>query len=190
MQIAHLLQVVTFAVNVGARIQRRQVVQGGSNVNVASSGHGETNKYIVEFTQVSLRIAPYSQPLTSKGSALEGITHQLASRPDQNSTTYTAFDCSDIFHGISIETNVDNADSLRMMDGVANVWPMRTVPLAKPVKPRAKVEIKSRALNYSMHQWTGVNKLHEQGIRGLGTKVAIIDTGIDYTHQAVCETPI
>jgi subtilase family serine protease len=72
-----------------------------------------------------------------------------------------------------------------MMEGVANVWTMKTVPLAQPMKPREAVEIKSRALNYSMHQWTGVNKLHREGIRGKGAKVAIIDTGIDYTHKAV-----
>lgn len=36
-----------------------------------------------------------------------------------------------------------------------------------------------------MHQWTGVDKLHAAGIRGKGATVAIIDTGIDYTHKAV-----
>lgn len=72
-----------------------------------------------------------------------------------------------------------------MMEGVTNVWPMKSVPLAKPMKPSAKVDIKANALNYSMHQWTGVNKLHRAGVRGKGAKVAIIDTGIDYTHKAV-----
>ena len=40
-------------------------------------------------------------------------------------------------------------------------------------------------LNYSMHQWTGVDVLHKQGIRGKGAVVAVVDTGIDYTHEAV-----
>ncbi|KAH8174812.1 subtilase family protein [Sarocladium implicatum] len=170
MQITRILQVALLFVGVDSRVQRRHFVHKGSKANLVSSDHGDTKKYIVEFTQ---------------GSALEGITHQLASRPDQHGTTYKAFDCSDIFHGVSIETDVDNVDSLRMMEGVANVWPMKSVPVEKLVKPRAQLDLKSRLLNYSMHQWTGVNTLHSQGIRGMGAKVAIIDTGIDYTHNAL-----
>lgn len=44
---------------------------------------------------------------------------------------------------------------------------------------------KSRPRNYSVHHWTGVDKLHEAGMRGKGTKVAVVDTGVDYSHRAV-----
>lgn len=70
------------------------------------------------------------------------------------------------------------------MPGVANVWQSKNVPVAKPVTPVLKTSI-GRVHNYSMHQWTGVSKLHAEGIRGKGATVAIIDTGIDYTHKAV-----
>lgn len=42
------------------------------------------------------------------------------------------------------------------------------------------------ATNYSVHGMTGVDKLHAAGIYGKGTVVAIIDTGVEYTHPAVC----
>ncbi|KAG9250584.1 peptidase S8/S53 domain-containing protein [Emericellopsis atlantica] len=97
---------------------------------------------------------------------------------------YKEFDCSDIFSGFSIETHSENEDTLRSMPGVANVWPMRSVPLA-PIAKRRSVSPDTVGTNYSMHQWTGVDKLHAQGIRGQGVKVAVIDTGIDYTHEAL-----
>jgi len=41
------------------------------------------------------------------------------------------------------------------------------------------------AANYTLHDMTGVDKLHEAGITGKGVTVAVIDTGIDYSHPAV-----
>lgn len=39
--------------------------------------------------------------------------------------------------------------------------------------------------NYSVHGMTGVDKLHAAGIYGKGAQVAMIDTGVEYTHPAV-----
>ena len=41
------------------------------------------------------------------------------------------------------------------------------------------------AANYSVHEWTGVDKVHESGNFGQGIKIGVVDTGIDYTHEAV-----
>lgn len=101
-----------------------------------------------------------------------------------NTTYYKQFDCSDVFSGISIETSTENADSLRAMPGVVNVWPMRSVPLAR-VERKSRVIPQALKDGYTMHHWTGVDKLHAAGIRGEGVKIAVIDTGIDYTHRAV-----
>ncbi|KAH6897535.1 peptidase S8/S53 domain-containing protein [Coprinopsis sp. MPI-PUGE-AT-0042] len=38
------------------------------------------------------------------------------------------------------------------------------------------------SIGESVHRLTGVDKLHAQGIKGKGIKVAIIDTGVDYLH--------
>ncbi|OKL57920.1 hypothetical protein UA08_06644 [Talaromyces atroroseus] len=38
---------------------------------------------------------------------------------------------------------------------------------------------------FSPHVMTGVDKLHDEGHFGTGIKVAIVDTGIDYTHPAL-----
>lgn len=72
------------------------------------------------------------------------------------------------------------------MDGVVNVWQSRTVRRPQVTKLEETTYISSNArLNYSVHQWTGVDRLHSRGVRGKGATVAIIDTGIDYTHKTV-----
>lgn len=40
-------------------------------------------------------------------------------------------------------------------------------------------------MNYSIHSMTGVDKAHDAGVLGTGVVVAIIDTGVDYTHPAL-----
>lgn len=120
-----------------------------------------------------------------QGTIPGSVARQFTTTTQQNGSYYKAFDCGDIFNGIVVETESDNADTLRVMGGVVNVWPMKTVPLV-PALNKTKTTQLPRFHNYSMHQWTGVDKLHAAGIRGKGVKVAIVDTGIDYTHKAVC----
>jgi subtilisin family serine protease len=105
--------------------------------------------------------------------------------PRTNLRYFKEFDCSDIFSGLVLETDTGNADSLRAMSGVANVWPMESVPIA-PIPEQTPVSLQTSAANYTAHRFTGVDRLHAEGIRGKGATVAIIDSGIDYTHRAVC----
>jgi hypothetical protein len=54
MRASHILQGLLLVAGVGAKIPRRQFLRRGLLVGSASSGHGDTNKYIVEFSQVSI----------------------------------------------------------------------------------------------------------------------------------------
>jgi subtilisin family serine protease len=109
---------------------------------------------------------------------------QFAAPSSRNSTYFRQFDCGDIFNGLVVETEIDNVDTLNKIRGVANVWPMKTVPMVSAIR-RVKAVPEAKYHNYSMHQWTGVDQLHAQGVRGKGATIAIIDTGVDYTHEAV-----
>lgn len=86
--------------------------------------------------------------------------------------------------GLSLETDTENVDSLRNLPGVTNVWPLKSVPLPKTTSKR-RFGPGQVPGNYSLHQWTGVDRLHKKGVRGKGATVAVIDTGVDYTHSAV-----
>jgi hypothetical protein len=138
---------------------------------------GATNKYILE---------------TRPGIGIGSIAKQTSSFRGRNNNTTTfhhEFDCSDIFSGLVIETHHDNVDTLRALEGVVNVWPMNAVPLMPaPGSSEAPSPPIPRG-NNSIHRWTGVDKLHAQGLRGKGATVAVIDTGVDYNHKAVCARP-
>ncbi|KAI9147819.1 Subtilisin NAT [Paramyrothecium foliicola] len=149
---------------------RPGIIRSPQRRGVDRSTNGVTNKYIVEVEQTQ---------------GIPGIGRQLRARPRKNSTYYKEFDCSDVFAGIAIESDEDNVDTLRAVEGVVNVWPMKTVPVVPIIKEPEVVLLNSTSRNYSMHQWTGVDKLHAAGLRGKGATVAIIDTGIDYTHKAL-----
>jgi subtilisin family serine protease len=91
---------------------------------------------------------------------------------------------SDVFSGLSVETDTDNIDTLQDYFAIAKAWPMNQIWLA-PLEPSSVFDSDTAAKNYSVHAWTGVDKLHDAGIYGKGATVAIVDTGIDYNHPAV-----
>ncbi|KAJ9144098.1 serine endopeptidase [Pleurostoma richardsiae] len=94
------------------------------------------------------------------------------------------FNGTDIFSGVTVEAPEDNADSLQMAEAVARVWP------AKKIQLEALIDALSftgglSGENYSVHDITGVDKLHEAGIFGKGALVAVVDTGIYYEHPDI-----
>ena len=94
------------------------------------------------------------------------------------------FNDTDVFSGVSVEASVDDADTLRAINSVSRAWPAQKIQL-QPIL-NATFGGLVRASDYSIHNMTGVDKLHEAGILGKGAVVAVIDTGIDYNHPDVC----
>lgn len=100
---------------------------------------------------------------------------------------------SDLFPGVSVECDhACTEDSLRAaLDGasgddpaVATVYKSTRVRILDTVKGESFSD-DAAASNYSVHGITGVEKLHEDGISGAGAVVAIVDSGVQYTHPAV-----
>jgi subtilisin family serine protease len=107
---------------------------------------------------------------------------------------------SSLFKGASIQFHdtdsaEDEATKLINLTSVKRVWPNRIYHLPKDEilwtgKSDASIahtNVKRQFGNdtFSPHVMTQVNKLRAKGIVGKGIKVAVIDTGIDYTHPAL-----
>ena len=93
---------------------------------------------------------------------------------------------SDVFAGLAIETEEDNVDSLGEIAGVTHAWISSIIDLPDPIDGDDAV-LASLSDNYSemLHSWSGVSHAHAEGNFGQGITVAVIDTGIDYNHEAV-----
>ncbi|OBS22133.1 hypothetical protein FPOA_08469 [Fusarium poae] len=167
MKLHNLFQILllTASVAVDAGTKPRSAV-GSSNTDRRS--HGDTRKFIVE---------------VEPNHGLATVARQFLMKPDRKRPLFESLDCSDIFNGMVVETDTDNTDTLLQMEGVINVWQAHKVSM--PKVEQSKHGPSSSIRNYSLHHWTGVDKLHAAGIRGKGATVAIVDTGIDYTHKAL-----
>ncbi|KAK3321354.1 subtilisin-like serine protease [Cercophora scortea] len=91
---------------------------------------------------------------------------------------------TDVFSGLSIESDEENVDSLQGLTDVTQAWAVGKLHLG-PVSPLESFSDDASAGNYSVHAFTGVDKAHAAGILGKGAIVAVVDTGTSYTHPAL-----
>ncbi|KAF4774819.1 subtilase [Colletotrichum scovillei] len=113
-------------------------------------------------------------------------THTKTKRNELSSTgirVLKTFD-SPLFSGASLETNNHTLDSLLILPDIVAVWPNTQAYLIAPVKRQVAVD-PTAAAAHAVHWATGVDELHQQGVRGQGVKVGIVDTGVWYRHTAL-----
>lgn len=98
---------------------------------------------------------------------------------------------SDIFPAVTVECDGGcSPESVKsaLDDGdepvVATVYKSQVMQILPTVEGESYSD-DAAALNYSVHGLTGVEKLHENGVLGEGAIVAIVDSGVQYTHPAV-----
>ncbi|KAK2593052.1 hypothetical protein QQS21_009260 [Conoideocrella luteorostrata] len=115
---------------------------------------------------------------------------------------------SDVFHGISVQfvnkpEEIEGKSFMKQMKGVKRVWPMRMLDPMVERQPGENSGDKSgqksgeKSLRHFSrevsddnppawsHYMTQVTKLHEEGFKGHGIKIAVIDTGVNYRHSAL-----
>ncbi|KAI6252172.1 hypothetical protein MCOR19_011210 [Pyricularia oryzae] len=105
---------------------------------------------------------------------------------------------SRIFKGVSLDLVGAGDDSsaaegaLRAAPGVKQIWPVRAVSTPKsdvqsfhPLGPSTRHRATRRAAandTYYPHVMAQVDRLHDAGITGAGVRLAVVDTGVDYTN--------
>lgn len=91
-----------------------------------------------------------------------------------------------LFRGCTIKAPKSTVDSIQDKAVVAKAWQSRRLTLGEPLVQRLGGE--PQLSNYSVHDMTGVDKLHKANIKGKGAIVGVIDSGINYRHKAVSDT--
>jgi subtilisin family serine protease len=130
-------------------------------------------------------------------------------------TTRHEYSDRSIFLGLSLtllDQSDNTLEDLKKLEDVEKVWPVRSIPrpLAhipnnfgrpdgsiSPKVMKSNLPLNSRASNVTLRHITGdlklgsalqmsnVDKLHLEGIKGAGVKIAVIDTGVDYRHPSL-----
>ncbi|KAF4463807.1 subtilisin-like serine protease pr1c [Fusarium albosuccineum] len=95
---------------------------------------------------------------------------------------------SEIFHGASLEfanATEEDIEQLQSLPEVKNVWPEAYITLG--IDPE-EIEILDSPTNLTFwdpHRETNVSRVHDLDHLGEGVIVAVVDSGIDYTHPAL-----
>ncbi|XXH05376.1 hypothetical protein Hte_011802 [Hypoxylon texense] len=142
------------------RPHRREAGSDGEN---ATTSTNIPQRYIIE-----------AEP----GVDVEALASELGSSDD---TTVLKVFKSDVFSGVSVEVSTENIDTLREKKSVSQAWNSKQIQLS-PLQPAASYSDDATASWYTVHNMTGVDKLHDAGITGKGAVVAIVDTGIQWSH--------
>ncbi|KAL5389691.1 hypothetical protein DPSP01_002186 [Paraphaeosphaeria sporulosa] len=147
------------------------------------------NVYIVEFANDNV------SPNTFYASLLgEGV--DLQHRMDLSFRFFKGVSFQVKASGSSFGPN--DSDIITQIKGraeVASIWPVRSSKLQMPRTQSPSVPASREAQHlkrqnqaedtFSPHVITQIDKLHNEGLTGKGVQVAIIDSGVDYTHPAL-----
>jgi subtilisin family serine protease len=100
----------------------------------------------------------------------------------------------------SNSSTLDSWQFLRQMQAtsrVRNIWPARITTRKVQDEPQVsnaanfaaqhtRVQRQTQAeRTFSPHVMTQIDKLHAEGVTGKGFRIAIVDSGVDYTHPAL-----
>ena len=87
---------------------------------------------------------------------------------------------SDVFVGAAVTLSKDSdVEVIEALPQIEKIWPVYDLPPPKPIDGKVVAEALD---SYNIHVATGVQKLHDEGIKGEGVIIAIVDTGVDYNH--------
>ena len=135
-----------------------------------------TNRYFVQMadpTTAEIWIAAQEGDTLLRANTAQAYTENLAAKQTALSARIVALDgkvianFQKVFNGLAVEIDAENLRELAQLPGVVNISPIS---------------------DYSLHlddtvPWTGASIAQDAGYDGSGITVAVIDSGIDYTHE-------
>lgn len=148
-----------------------------------------SNVYIAEFSSDDVTPSAFYAALEAEGLSLQ---HRM----DLTFRFFKGVSFSiDHSNSTSTEKTSDVISKIQRNAAVGGVWPVRSSTLQMPENQlpsnttsspsrRSKRETKEEK-PFSPHVMTQIDRLHAEGFTGKGVQVAIIDSGVDYTHPAL-----
>lgn len=141
----------------------------------------QPTKVIVELQEPSILQAKHSGKQQS-AAALKGKRQEVISKVKAISASKVGEEYDHVFSGFSLELPANRIPQLLTVPGIKAVYP----DLPYTTADVGQTEMVPEEL-YSPHladsaPYIGAAKAWESGYTGKGIKVAIIDTGVDYTH--------
>ncbi|KAK7991185.1 subtilisin-like serine protease [Apiospora arundinis] len=138
------------------------------------------------------------------GGDIQGFLDQVQGKLEANVSRRLDLDYS-LFKGVSFHVegshnllgdsnHAGTRSMITALPRVKKVWPVRRVGppqvrvawTGKDKSFRAnRGDTASKQDPYAPHVMTQVDKMHERGFTGNGTRIGVVDTGIDYTHPAL-----
>ncbi|KAI8296117.1 Minor extracellular protease vpr [Colletotrichum sp. SAR 10_98] len=145
------------------------------SLNESAASDATPKRYIVE-----LKSRAHGSRVASKASSgLPGL--RVVKQFDSDIFPGIAVECDHGCTAESIQSSLDGSDGEPV---VASVYKSQMLQLLPTVEGESFSD-DAAAVNYSVHGLTGVQNLHEDGILGEGAVVAIVDSGVQYTHPAL-----
>ncbi|KAK6516172.1 hypothetical protein TWF506_006083 [Arthrobotrys conoides] len=142
------------------------------------------------------RIVPGAYIAEIKGTNTNGFLNKAKSNGVKVRHRMTLDQETSIFNGVSFDLENDTPENRAKINSwgeVVELSPVRLYDAAAPIAQhvtRDVTKLMSKRAgepleNYPPHVQGGVNRLHAEGLSGKGIKIAVIDTGIDYTHPSL-----
>ncbi|KAJ5020048.1 Minor extracellular protease vpr [Colletotrichum sp. SAR 10_99] len=145
------------------------------SLNESAASDATPKRYIVE-----LKSRAHGSRVASKASSgLPGL--RVVKQFDSDIFPGIAVECDHGCTAESIQSSLDGSDGEPV---VASVYKSQMLQLLPTVEGESFSD-DAAAVDYSVHGLTGVQNLHEDGILGEGAVVAIVDSGVQYTHPAL-----
>ncbi|KAI0163766.1 subtilase [Pestalotiopsis sp. NC0098] len=168
---ATCISLVALAISGHATAQRLSARQSQNGTSLTDA---TPRRYIVE-----LKSRDQSARVVDKVATIDGL--RIVKTFDHDIFPAVSVECDHACDATSVTAALDEDEDDGVVAAVFKSSPVRLVPTIEG----QSYSDDAAASNYSVHGLTGVEQLHAAGIIGEGATVAIVDSGVQYTHPAL-----
>ncbi|WP_442596765.1 S8 family peptidase [Neobacillus sp. D3-1R] len=181
---AMLVSLAPFGANIGATAKTNNVAPADlaqlyGHFNFSSS---QKTSVIVELKEQSIVEAKQKGKSQSKANLLKARNQVISDLNKAVKNTKVKQEYDFVFSGFSVELPANQIPSLLSLPGVKAVYPNVEYSVTSVGDGEAVEEDAISPQMFASAPYIGANQAWDSGYTGKGVTVAVIDTGVDYTH--------